>query len=327
MLSLQEIQDLVEKAVQRELADLAARTPANLYSPVQHILGLKGKRLRPAMVIAACNLFSDDVHKAVSAALAVEVFHNFTLLHDDIMDKADMRRNEPTVHRKFGENAAILSGDVMSFLSFRYLLQTNTSRLKELLDLFAVTAVEVCEGQQLDMDFESRNEVTPEEYIEMIRLKTAVLLGCSLKAGAIIADAAPSECNELYNFGIHLGLAFQLQDDLLDTYGDQKTFGKKIGGDIIANKKTYLLIKALELATPILKEELTSWIGRKNYEKEEKIDAVVSIYNQVGIRNITVEKIAGHIANAESIMQKISVYSQKKQTLFSLVETVRNRNY
>jgi geranylgeranyl diphosphate synthase type II len=327
MLSLKEIQDLVEKEVRDESINIVARRPENLYIPVHYILGLKSKKLRPALVLAGYNLFSDNVVKALPAALAIEVFHNFTLLHDDIMDNADLRRNQPTTHRKFGENAAILSGDVMSFLSFSYLLQCETPKLKELISLFTETAIQVCEGQQFDMDFESRIDVSAEEYLNMIRLKTAVLLGCSLKTGAIMADADDLTSAQLYEFGINLGLAFQLQDDLLDTFGDENTFGKKIGGDIFANKKTYLLIKALELATPQQKSELMFWLGHPEPERGQKIASVISVYNQLGIRKIVVGKITNYIALAEGIIQDTKVGQERKNTLQSLVETVSNRNY
>ena len=271
MFTLKEIQELVAERINKEAAELAATHPENLYLPVEYILNLKGKKLRPVLVLLAYNLFSDDLEKALPAAIAIEIFHNFTLLHDDIMDKADVRRGQPTVHHKFGENAAILSGDVMSFVSFQYLLKTETKQLKSLLSLYANTAVEVCEGQQYDMDFENRNNVSENEYLEMIRLKTAVLLACSLKAGALIAEEEKISASVLYDFGINLGMAFQLQDDLLDSFGDESTFGKKIGGDILANKKTFLLIKAFELANPQQKEKLAFWMNQKLFNPEEKI--------------------------------------------------------
>ena len=217
----------LKKEVELRSAKMLQQTPVELYEPIHYSLGMGGKRLRPVLLLLAYNLFKQDVENALPAALAIEVFHNFTLLHDDIMDKADVRRNRPTVHVQFNENAAILSGDAMAFQSYRYLLESKSSRLTDTIDLFTRTAIEVCEGQQFDMDFESRLDVTEAEYIEMIRLKTAVLLACSSKGGALLAEVSDELANQLYAFGENLGLAFQLQDDLLDTFGDQNTFGKK----------------------------------------------------------------------------------------------------
>lgn len=216
--------------------------PRGLYEPIAYELSIGGKRVRPVLTMMACNLFSDDLKAAVAPALGIEVFHNFTLLHDDIMDRADIRRGLPTVHKKWNDNTAILSGDVMLIVAYQLIAQTPMPHLKEVLDLFSKTAAEICEGQQYDVDYEARKKVEIDEYIEMIRLKTAVLLGCALKTGAIIGNASPADANLLYDVGINIGLAFQLKDDLLDVYGDEATFGKKIGGDILCNKKTYLLI-------------------------------------------------------------------------------------
>lgn len=327
MFPVLEIQELINKTIQKESELLAVKSPENLYLPVQYILNLKGKKLRPALVLLSYNLFSDDIEKALPAAMAVEVFHNFTLLHDDIMDKADLRRNQPTAHIKFGENAAILSGDVMSFISFRYLLQSETPRMKELLQLFADTAVEVCEGQQFDIDFETSTDVSAEKYLNMIKLKTAVLLGCSLKAGGLLANADLPTTDDLYNFGINLGLAFQLQDDLLDSYGDENTFGKKIGGDIVSNKKTFLLIKALEFATPIQKQELWFLLNKKDTGPRQKIEAVKAIFDQLGVKQAAMGTIAEYIEKADRSLQNIKVEKTKKQPLQSLLETVATRDY
>jgi geranylgeranyl diphosphate synthase type II len=284
-----------------------------------------GKRVRPLLLLVSFNLFSDKMGNALPAALAIEVFHNFTLLHDDIMDKAEVRRNQPTVHKKFNENNAILSGDVMAFLSYRYLLSVGMENQSEVIELFTRTAIEVCEGQQFDMEFENRNNVTESEYIDMIRLKTAVLLACSLKAGALIANAGEKIADQLYDFGINLGLAFQLQDDLLDSFGDQKTFGKMIGGDIVANKKTFLLIKALEHADNATKKELHRWIQNPDFNQTEKIDAVLEIYHQLKIKEITKNKIDNYFNTCSEIFENLEIEATKKETLKYISTKMMNR--
>ncbi len=245
--------------------------PKELYQPIQYSLDVGGKRIRPILVLAACKMFSDDIKSAIAPALAVEIFHNFTLLHDDIMDKADLRRNMPTVHKKWSENIAILSGDAMMIKAFEQIIKSPAQNLIPIVELFNKTAIEVCEGQQLDMNFETRETVTENEYIEMIRLKTSVLLAASLKIGALSGLASKSDADKLYNFGLNLGLAFQLQDDYLDVYGDQQKFGKKIGGDIVANKKTYLLIKAVELAGKEDQFTIAKLLTDHNIDAEFKI--------------------------------------------------------
>ncbi|MBN1821401.1 MAG: polyprenyl synthetase family protein [Prolixibacteraceae bacterium] len=327
MLTLSEIQQIISSEVEKESEKLAKTQPKNLYLPVIYILRLKGKKLRPSLVLLSYNLFSEEIEKAIPAALAVEVFHNFTLLHDDIMDKAEIRRNKATVHEKFGENSAILSGDVMAFVSFRYLLKSTTVRIKELLDLFSTTAIEVCEGQQFDMDFETRFDVSEEEYLNMIRLKTAVLLACSLKLGAIIAGAGNNNANDLYKFGINLGMAFQLQDDLLDTYGDEDKFGKKIGGDIVSNKKTFLLIKALELADPDKRNKLQEWIKKADFNPLEKINFIKSVYNDLQLEGLIKRKIVAYYRKAEESLNSVAVEKNRKKQLFHLMETMINRDY
>ena len=279
------------------------------------------------MLLLSYNLFSEEIENALPAAFAIEAFHNFTLLHDDIMDKAEVRRNSPTVHRKFSENGAILSGDAMAFLSYRYLLECKSERLNDVIGLFTQTAIEVCEGQQYDMDFENRLDVTETEYLEMIRLKTAVLLGCSLKAGALLANQPNEFADQLYRFGLNLGLAFQLQDDLLDTYGNQKTFGKKIGGDIIANKKTYLLIKALNLASENQLAELTGWINTENSSDEKKIEAVTNMYNRLGIEEATEKKIDFYFEQSTKILQSINLGEIQKEQLKLLSKKILRRDH
>jgi geranylgeranyl diphosphate synthase, type II len=305
--SVAELQKIINTEIEKRSEDLKKLNPANLYSPVEYSLEMGGKRLRPVLLLLSYNMFSDSVQNAIPAALAIEIFHNFTLLHDDIMDKADVRRNRPTVHKKFSENSAILSGDVMAFLSYQYLLECKSDNLNEVLWLFTKTAIEVCEGQQLDMEFENRLNVEESEYLEMIRLKTAVLLACGLKAGALLANADIKIANQLYEYGINLGIAFQLQDDLLDSFGSQESFGKKIGGDILANKKTFLSIKALENATGEVKSELLSWISKTGYNPSEKIAAVLDMYNQLNIKELTEQKIESYFQKCTTVFQQISI--------------------
>ncbi len=325
MFPIEELQKIINGEIARRSAGLNDRQPAELYAPIDYSLGVGGKRLRPVLLLMAFNLFSDEIEKALPAAIAVEVFHNFTLLHDDIMDKAEVRRNKPTVHLKFSENNAILSGDAMAFLSYQYLLECRSERMFDVASLFTKTALEVCEGQQYDMDFENRLDVTEAEYLEMIRLKTAVLLGCSLQAGALLANAADETVQQLYDFGINLGMAFQLQDDWLDTFGDQQNFGKKIGGDILANKKTYLLITALEKATESSKITLTKWLNTVDFNAEEKIDSVTEIYNMLGIKEITKTKIEQYFGRAAEILNQLPVNDLNKKHLIELSRNMLGR--
>jgi len=327
MYTVEELQKLVEKEVELRSAKMLQQTPVELYEPIHYSLGMGGKRLRPVLLLLAYNLFKQDVENALPAALAIEVFHNFTLLHDDIMDKADVRRNRPTVHVQFNENAAILSGDAMAFQSYRYLLESKSSRLTDTIDLFTRTAIEVCEGQQFDMDFESRLDVTEAEYIEMIRLKTAVLLACSLKGGALLAEVSDELANQLYVFGENLGLAFQLQDDLLDTFGDQNTFGKKIGGDILANKKTFLLINALQNASPKKRQELLGWIAQKDFNPEAKIEGVTSIYLETGVKKIAEQKVDDYFEIALQILADLAIEDVVKQPLRELALKMLTRKH
>ena len=325
MYSVVELQKIINTEIEKRSEDLKKLNPANLYSPVEYSLEMGGKRLRPVLLLLSYNMFSDSVQNAIPAALAIEIFHNFTLLHDDIMDKADVRRNRPTVHKKFSENSAILSGDVMAFLSYQYLLECKSDNLNEVLWLFTKTAIEVCEGQQLDMEFENRLNVEELEYLEMIRLKTAVLLACGLKAGALLANADIKIANQLYEYGINLGIAFQLQDDLLDSFGSQESFGKKIGGDILANKKTFLSIKALENATGEVKSELLSWISKTEYNPSEKIAAVLDMYNQLNIKELTEQKIESYFQKCTTVFQQISISEKQKQQLQEISEGMLNR--
>ena len=301
------------------------RQPQNLYLPVNYILSLGGKRIRPAFMLMACNLYDEGVEKALKPAIGIEIFHNFTLLHDDLIDEADKRRNQLTVHKKWNTNTAILSGDAMLILAYQLIGETPQPFLKTILDLFTRTALEICEGQQYDMEFESRPEVPEEEYIEMIRLKTAVLLACCLKAGALIGGASQEEANILYQFGIYTGLAFQLQDDLLDTFGDPLTFGKNIGGDIWSNKKTFLLIQTMKRASDQQKEVIRSFQSSKTCSPEEKITAIKSMYESLGIRELTIEKIQFYFDLAMKELFKLSLPAGRLQTLQTTIELLMQR--
>ena len=325
MHSITQLQEIVNTELERRSDELKKMTPPGLYIPVDYSLEMGGKRLRPVLLLLGFNLFSDSLQEAIPAAVAIEVFHNFTLLHDDIMDKAEVRRNRPTVHKKFSENNAILSGDVMAFLSYQFLFECKSHRLNEVLELFTKTAIEVCEGQQFDMEFETRINVSQSEYLEMIRLKTAVLLACGLKAGAILANASNAVADQLYGFGLNLGLAFQLQDDLLDSFGDQKSFGKKIGGDILANKKTFLSINALQYANDELKTELLHWMNVVDYNQEEKISAVLKIYNQLNIKQLTEQKIESYFQKCRTVFEEISVDASRKKQLSEISNSMLNR--
>lgn len=303
------------------------RHPSGLYEPIGYTLSLGGKRIRPVVTLMAYNLYKDDVTSAINPALALEVFHNFTLLHDDIMDRADMRRGQPTVHVKWDDNTAILSGDVMQIEAFKLIAKTPEAHLKEVLELFSKTAAEVCEGQQLDMEFESREDVTVEEYLEMIRLKTAVLLAAGAQIGATLGGGSKEDARYLYNYGNAIGLAFQLKDDLLDVYGNETNFGKKIGGDILCNKKTYLLTHALKTAQGKDAEELTFWLENKDEKQnDEKITAVTAIYNRLGVRRICEEKMDYYYREAIDNLEKVNVPDDKKGELKKLAEKLMSRN-
>lgn len=277
--------------VQKSIESIAyPQEPAELYNPIRYELSLGGKRIRPVLTLLACELFDGDYRNALDAATGIEIFHNFTLLHDDVMDKADIRRGKPTVHVKWNENTAILSGDAMQIIAFMHMMKTPEKSRKAVCDVFLKTSLEICEGQQYDMEFESRNDVKEEEYLDMIRLKTAVLLGGALKIGALIAGASENDADKIYKFGENIGLAFQLRDDYLDVYGDPEIFGKNIGGDILNNKKTYMLINALRLSEGKDHDELTKWISSTDYEPAEKIAAVTALYNRLGIDRLCLEK-------------------------------------
>lgn len=291
------------------------REPQTIYDPVRYVLSLGGKRIRPVLMLLAYNMYKDNPEHILMPACALETYHNYTLLHDDLMDNADVRRGKPTVHRKWNANAAILSGDTMQVLAYQRLAQCDEDKLPELLHLFTETALQIGEGQQYDMEFETRDDVTEEEYIEMIRLKTSVLLACATKMGALLADASKQDTQQLYCFGELVGLAFQLQDDLLDVYGDPQVFGKAIGGDITSNKKTYMLINAFLHANDKQRAELTHWTTVNDFDRQEKIEAVTRLYNEIGIRELCEKKINTYFQESLECLESIPLPAERKEVL------------
>jgi len=300
------------------------KEPIQLYEPITYFLGLGGKKMRPVLTLMACEVFNSDFTIAKEAALAVELFHNFSLIHDDIMDEAPLRRGHETVHEKWNSNVGILSGDALLIIAYQKIATYKPALIGELLPLFNQTALEVCEGQQLDMDFESRNNVAIDEYLHMIKFKTAVLLGCSLQMGAIIGGSNSKDAQELYNFGVNLGLAFQLQDDILDVYADQNKFGKQVGGDIIANKKTYLLLKAYEDANSIQTERLNQLAEEK--DTTTKVNGVKSVYTELDIKTKAELKMNYFYEIALANLEAISISSSKKQPLLDLAHFLMGRD-
>lgn len=301
------------------------REPQSLYKPVKYALSMGGKRIRPSLMLMAYNMFKDDPESILPTACAIETYHNYTLLHDDLMDNAAMRRGMPTVHVKWDANTAILSGDSMLVLAFQRMMQCTPDKLKPVLDLFTETSLEIGEGQQYDMDFESRTDVTEDEYIEMIRLKTSVLLACSLKLGAIQADAPAADADNLYKFGELMGLAFQLQDDYLDVYGDPAVFGKAIGGDILCNKKTYMLINAYNRAGDDMRGELTRWVTAEEFDPAEKIAAVTAIYDKVGIKELAEQKINYYFDQSRKYLAAVNVPDERKAVLAGYTDKMMKR--
>ncbi|HWY13080.1 MAG TPA: polyprenyl synthetase family protein [Bacteroidia bacterium] len=321
----QPLLELFNAHLDNYIKGLDKKQPKELYDPENYILSLGGKRIRPLLCLIGCDLFDKKTHDALDAALCIELFHNFSLIHDDILDKAPLRRGQPSVHSKWNTNIAILSGDVMFAKAFHVLKNCEASKLKPLLNEFAKTSIEVCEGQQLDMNFENSNSVTVADYINMITNKTAVLLGCSLKMGAICADAHPDDANHIYGFGKHLGIAFQLMDDLLDVYAEGDNFGKQIGGDIIANKKTFLLLKAFELVSASKKEKILSALS--NTSAEEKVQTVLSIYNELNIKAFCKQEADKHTKQAIKHLHDIKARSEKKIHLEELAHQLLNRQF
>jgi geranylgeranyl diphosphate synthase type II len=319
---LQAFTDLINKEI--DILPLQG-APEELYEPIRYIMRLGGKRLRPLLAILAYSLYRDNPESIVKQAVAVELFHNFTLMHDDIMDQAPLRRGKPTVHNKWNNNIAILSGDVMLVKVYELLLETPSELLKDIMGSFNKCASEVCEGQQFDMNFQDRKVVTEEEYLEMITLKTAVLLGYSLEMGAVLGGADRKSCQQLYNFGKNIGLAFQLKDDLLDVYADKAKFGKQVGGDIIANKKTFLLIMALEKASKEEKNDLEDWLSNADFDEQEKVHAVKNIYDNLNIREITERKIADYFNLGLENLSQVNIEAEKKNTLIAFVNYLNTR--
>ena len=303
-----------------------ARPPQGLYEPIAYELSLGGKRIRPVLMLMAYNLYQDNVDAILSQAAGLETYHNHTLLHDDVMDKADMRRNKPTVHNVWNENTAILSGDAMLILAYRLMADCPKDKLADVLRVFTETTMEICEGQQWDMEFETRMDVKVEEYIEMIRLKTSVLLAAALKIGAMLGGASDEDAQKLYDFGVKIGLAFQLQDDWLDVYGDPKVFGKNIGGDILCNKKTYMLITALEEADEEQRAVLEGWLAAHDYVPTEKIAAVTALYNEIGVGKRCQEKAEALNAEGFGILDSINLPEERKAVLREYACSMLNRN-
>ena len=322
MKTSQQIQESFERYLQ---ALDYSREPDNLYAPVRYVLSLGGKRIRPTFLIMAYNMYADDVESVFNTAAGMEIFHNFTLLHDDLMDRADMRRGKPTVHKKWNDNTAILSGDGMLVLAYRYLAETPSDKLKKILDIANETFTGIMEGQQYDMEFETRGDVTEAEYIEMRRLKTSVLLAACVQMGAVLGGATPQDAHLLYEFGEKVGLAFQLQDDLLDVYGDPAVFGKKIGGDILCNKKTYLYINAYLLADDRQRAELDRWAAYDGADPDAKIAAVRAIYDAVGVRALSENLIHSYFAQALARLDSVTLPESRKQALREYASSLMNR--
>jgi len=324
MHTTEQLQHLLDTAIQNlKFPD----QPRQLYDPISYIINLGGKRIRPLLVLMATDLFDKAPEEAIHAAMAIEVFHNFTLVHDDIMDNAPIRRGKPTVHEKWSTNTAILSGDVMMVEANKNLARINPIYLKDALDTFNETAQGVCEGQQLDMEFESRDDVSIEEYINMIRLKTAVLLGGALKLGAIIAGASDQDANLLYQFGENIGIAFQLQDDILDVYADPEKFGKQVGGDIIANKKTFLLLKAFEMAEGDSLQQLENWTTTKQFDNLEKVQRVKQVYDTLDIQQLAKETMDHYSNTALALFAEVGVSDEAKANLLNLTKMLMAREY
>ena len=300
--------------------------PEGLYEPIEYVLSMGGKRLRPTLLLMTYGLYKDDINHATPAAVGIETYHNHTLLHDDLMDHADMRRGKPTVHKKWNDNTAVLSGDTMLIMAFRHIMQCQCQHQAEALDLFARTAQEICEGQQYDVNFETRTDVTEDEYIEMIRLKTSVLLACATKMGALLAGAPETDAEVLYRFAERVGLAFQLQDDYLDVYGDPAVFGKKIGGDILCGKKTYLLINAFQRADEATKAQLLTLIGNNSMEAEAKIKTVTDIYNALDIPALTRAAINRFYDEAHNELRKLSLPESQWSVLWNYATSLLGRN-
>ena len=300
--------------------------PSHLYEPITYTMDLGGKRLRPVLVLMACEAVGGDINRALTPAIGLEMFHNFTLLHDDVMDKADIRRGKPTVHVKWDDNTAILSGDAMLTMATQLIAQSPADVMPQVMDLYNRTAMEIYEGQQYDVDFETRTDVTVDEYIEMIRLKTSVLLGCACKMGALIGGADEATARLFYKVGENLGLAFQLQDDMLDVWGDEATFGKAIGGDIMNNKKTFLLINAMQRATGDNKVELSLWLNTPNASRSVKVPAVTAIYDALNLRSLSLDAINRYNNEALEALGKIDISAEARTEFCNFITRLVKRD-
>lgn len=322
MYSVAELTEKVTTALEQLPYD---RQPQGLYAPIKYVLSLGGKRIRPVLMLMAYNMYREDVDRIMPVALGLEVYHNFTLLHDDLMDRADVRRGKPCVHKVWNDNTAILSGDNMLVMAYQMMSRCPSSALPSVISIFTETALQIDEGQQYDMEFEQRTDVTEREYLEMIRLKTSVLLACALQIGALLGGASEADAQALYAYGEKVGLAFQLQDDYLDVYGDFETFGKAIGGDILCNKKTFMLINALAHAPEHLRAELQGWLAATEYDPAEKIEAVRHIYTQVGVDQMAKEQISFYIAQAEDALRALPIAEERKEILRQWTEQLLGR--
>lgn len=321
MKPFQEYLDTVNQAI---AAIPYPEQPRQLYEPISYHMALGGKRVRPVLTLMACDAMGGDPAVAINAAVGIEMFHNFTLLHDDVMDNADVRRGKPTVHRRWNDNTAILSGDTMLTIATQYI---SCVRNWQVMDLFNKTAIEIYEGQQWDMDYECRSDVTVDEYINMIRLKTSVLLGCALKMGALVADAAPEQADLLYEAGVNMGLAFQLRDDVLDVWGDPKTFGKEIGGDIMNNKKTFLLISTMQQAKGDDADELRHWLNDPYTTRDDKVQGVTALYERLGVRQLAEDAIAHYNDLAVAAFNQVKMSDEDKQRFIDLANRLAGRNF
>ncbi|MGI4020423.1 MAG: polyprenyl synthetase family protein [Janthinobacterium lividum] len=317
MYSIQQLQNIIIEAID---CRKYPKEPAELYEPMQYMMNLGGKRLRPALLLMGCDAFGGDIYQAINPAIAIEVFHNFTLMHDDIMDNAPLRRGKTTVHEKWNSSVGILSGDAMLVEGYKLMMQVSEKVLRPVLEIFNDTAIAVCEGQQLDMNFEQLAAVKIDAYINMIRLKTAVVLGGALKIGALIAGANPQDAKLIYAFGEDLGIAFQLQDDILDVYGDPEKFGKQVGGDIISNKKTYLLIKALETADREQLQKLNYWLQLSNFDVIKKVSAVRDLFDQMEIREKAEQEMNWYAQRAMQSLKDLPLDESQKSQLFEFAD-------
>ena len=323
MLTLEEYHHLIQSAIDKEIIH---REPVELYEPINYTLSIGGKRLRPLLTLLSCDIFGGDINQAIYPALGLETFHNFTLLHDDIMDKAPIRRGQPTVYKKWDANRAILSGDTMMVMAYDYILASPKDLLFDVFTIFNKLGKEVCEGQQYDMNFETKKQVSIDEYLKMIHLKTAVLIGGSMQVGAIIARTSKRNIQQIFDFGESVGMAFQLQDDLLDAFGDEEVFGKKNGGDIQTNKKTYLYLKALELASSEQRKELKHLFSLQKENDEDKVNRVLTIFQELNIEQETRNLMELYYTKALKTLDNIDLEADKKNTLINLADSLMKRD-